>query len=118
MVVAQAKKHPLPNHPLRLVAFFIGVRRCGASLHRDFVQADILDGCPDDRQATRFRGEHINLIGALAHITEQTLNRIGRLNVSVHALRKGIESDEVLFILSQAAHRLEIALCVFSFEGC
>jgi hypothetical protein len=36
--------------------------------------------------------QHINLIGALTHITEQTLNRIGRLNVSVHALRKGIKS--------------------------
>ena len=92
MVVAQAKNHHFPNHPFRLVAFFTGVMRCGASLHRDFVQADILDGGPDDRQATRLRREHINLIGALAHITEQTLNRIGRLNVSVHALRKGIKS--------------------------
>ncbi len=37
------------------------------------VQANILDGGPDDRQATGLCGEHINLIGALAHIAEQTL---------------------------------------------
>ena len=90
----------------------------GASLHRDFVQADILDSRPDDRQATGLCREHINLIGALAHITEQTFNRIGRLNVSVHSLRKGIKGQEVLFILSQAADCLWIALSVFGFEGC
>jgi hypothetical protein len=42
---------------------------------------------------------------ALAHITEETLNRIGRLNVSVQRLRKGIKGQEVLFVLSQASHR-------------
>jgi hypothetical protein len=36
--------------------------------------------------------QHIDLIGALPHIAEETLNRIGGLNVSVHALRKGIKS--------------------------
>ena len=32
------------------------------------VQADILNSRPDDGQATGLRGEHVNLIGALAHI--------------------------------------------------
>ncbi len=57
----QAKKHLFPNHLLQLVAFFTVVVRFGASLHRDFVQADILDSRPHDRQATGLRREHINL---------------------------------------------------------
>ncbi len=32
------------------------------------VQADVLDGGPDNRDATRLRRKHINLIGALSHI--------------------------------------------------
>ena len=52
-----------------------------ASLYRDFVQADILDGRPDNGETTGLRREDVDLIGALAHITEQTLNRIGRLNM-------------------------------------
>ncbi len=83
------------------------------SSHRDFMQANILDGGPDDRQTTGLRREHINLIGALTHIAEQTLNGIGGLNVSVHGGRKGIKGQEVLFILSQAAGRLWIAFAVF-----
>ena len=42
--------------------------RFQASFHRDFVQTDILDRRPDDCQATRLCREHVNLIGALAHI--------------------------------------------------
>jgi len=113
IAVTQAKKHLFPNHLLQLVAFFTVVVRFGASLHRDFVQADILDGGPDDRQTTGLGGEHINLIGALTHIAEQTLNGIGGLNVSVHGGRKGIKAQEVIFILSQAADCLWIALRVF-----
>jgi hypothetical protein len=70
------------------------------------VQADILDGGPDDRQATGLRREHINLIGALTHEAPQTLNGIGRLNVAVQRGRKGIKGQEVIFILSQAANCL------------
>ena len=32
------------------------------------MQADILDGGPDDGEATGHRREHVDLIGALAHI--------------------------------------------------
>ncbi len=81
------------------------------------MQADILDHCPDDGQATHLGREHVNLIGALAHIAEQTFDGIGRLNVAVHALREPVKRQEVLFVLSQASHRLGIALTVFGFEG-
>jgi hypothetical protein len=54
------------------------------------VQAHILDGGPDNRQATGFRGEDIDLIGALAHITKEAFNGVRGANVPVHGLRKGI----------------------------
>jgi hypothetical protein len=54
------------------------------------VQTDVLDRCPDNREATTLRSEHINLIGALPYIAEQTFNGIGRLDKAVHALRKRI----------------------------
>jgi hypothetical protein len=76
------------------------------------VQADILNGRPDDGQATDLCGEHVDLISALPYIAEQTLNRIGGLKVSVHALRKRIKRQEGLFVLRQAAHRFWIALSV------
>jgi hypothetical protein len=69
------------------------------------VQADILDRGPNDGETTGLGGEHIDLIGALPHEASETLNSIGGLNVPVHALRKGIKRQEVLFILGQAAHR-------------
>ena len=81
------------------------------------MQADVLDGRPDNRKTTGLCREHVNLIGALAHIAEQALNGIGRLNVAVYCLRKRIKRQQVLFILSQASHRLWIPLAVFGFEG-
>ena len=76
------------------------------------MQADILNGRPDDGQATDLGGEHVDLVSALPYITEQTLNRIRGLNVPVQTLRKGIKRQEVLFVLRQAAHRFWIALSV------
>jgi hypothetical protein len=52
------------------------------------VQADILDRCPDDCQATGLRREHVDLLSPLPYITEQTFNSIRALNVSMHALRE------------------------------
>ncbi len=54
------------------------------------MQVDILDGGPDNRQATALGGKDIDLIGALAHIAEQAFNGIRGLNVPVQPLRKGI----------------------------
>jgi hypothetical protein len=68
------------------------------------VQENVLDRCPDDREATGLCREDINLIGALKHIAKETFDSIGRLNVSVHGGRKLVKRQEILFILSQAAH--------------
>jgi hypothetical protein len=62
----------------------------GAS-HRDFAQAHILDGGPDNRQATAFGGEDINLIGALTYVTKEAFDGIGRLDVSVHGGWQGVK---------------------------
>src|SRR6266700_3161303 len=51
------------------------------------------------------------------HIAEEALNGIGRLNVSMHRLRKLVKRQQVLFILSQASYRFWIALSVLGFEG-
>ena len=63
------------------------------------MQADILDRCPDNRQATGLRCEHINLMCALPHITEQTFDSIGRLNISVHGRWEFVKRQQVLFVL-------------------
>ena len=81
------------------------------------MQADILDGGPNDGQATGLRREHVDLISPLAHIAEKTFNGVGRLNVPVHGSREGIKRERLLFLLSQASDRLWIALAVFGFEG-
>jgi hypothetical protein len=81
------------------------------------MQADNLDGCPDDSQATRLGSEHVNLIGALPHEASETFNGIGGLNVSMHRGRKRIKRQEVFFVLSQASHRFGIALTILGFEG-
>jgi hypothetical protein len=41
------------------------------------VQTDVLDGRPDNGQATGLGGEHINLIGALPHIAEEAQSAHG-----------------------------------------
>src|SRR5215471_17216024 len=110
------QKHLFPNQPSRLAAFFTMVIRFGVSLHRDFVQSNVLDSGPDDRQATGLRGEHIDLIGALPHVAEHTLNGIGRLNMSAHGSRKLVKRQQVLFVLSQASYRFWIALSVPGFK--
>ncbi len=112
------KKHPLPQHPFWLAAFFRPVVLSShASFQREFVQTDILNRRPDDRQATGLGGEHVDLIGALPHKTLQTLNGIGRLDRVVHGRRKLVKGQQVLFIFSQTSHRLWIAFAVFGFEG-
>ena len=88
-----------------------------ALFYCDFVQADILHRCPDNRQATGLRREDVDLISPLPHIAEETLNGIGRLNVPMHRLRKRIKRQRLLFLLSQAPHRFWIAFAIFGFKG-
>ena len=54
------------------------------------MQANILDGRPDNGEATGLRREDVDLISPLPHEAPQTLNGVGGLNVSVHPLRKRI----------------------------
>jgi len=85
---ARRHKHLPLNHPLWLVGSSAAVLSPRILSQRKFVQADILDGGPDNRQATGLGREDINLIGALPHIAEETFDGIGRLNMSVQGLRK------------------------------
>ncbi len=82
------------------------------------MQADILDGGPNDCQATGLRCEHVDLVSPLPHIAKQTLNRIGRLNMPMHGGRELVKREGVLFVLRQTSHRFWIALAVLGFEGC
>ena len=52
------------------------------------MQADILDRRPNDRETTGLGREHIDLIGALPYVAEQTFDGISGLNVAVHRGRE------------------------------
>ena len=52
------------------------------------MQADILDGGPDNGQATGLCREHINLVGALPHIAIEAFNGIRGLNMPMHTLEE------------------------------
>lgn len=67
---ARAQKHLVLSQPLRLVAFLRAGISSRASSHRDFVQVDILESCPNDGEATGLGREDIDLIGPLPHILE------------------------------------------------
>jgi hypothetical protein len=45
---------------------------------RDFSRSNALHRGPDDGQATHLGGKDVNLIGALPHIAEETLDGISR----------------------------------------
>ncbi len=81
------------------------------------MQADVLDGGPDNGQATVLGRENVNVIGALAHLAEETLDGIGGLNVPMHCGWKRIKRQGLLFLLGQASHRFGIAFAIFGFEG-
>src|SRR6266700_8142319 len=110
-----------PPEPPLLGGYFGGLLTCmhpfSGPSHGYFVQADVLDGGPDNREATRLGGKHVDLIGALPHIAEEALNSIGGLNVAVHGDRELVKREEMLLILRQTAHRLRIAFAVFGLEG-
>ena len=85
--------------------------------HRNFMQADVLDRGPDNREATGLRREDVDLIGALTNVTEETLDGIGGPDVPVHRLRKIVKGESLLLLLGQAPHSLWIAFAIFGFEG-
>jgi hypothetical protein len=52
------------------------------------VQTDILDRRPDNGETTGLGCEHVDLIGALPHIAEETFGGIDGLKVLVHGFWK------------------------------
>ncbi len=79
---------------------------------------DILHHGPDNGQATGFRGEDVNLIGAPSHIAKQAFNGIRAANVAMHDLRESIKSQQMLLIFRETADRFWIAQVIFAFKGC
>jgi hypothetical protein len=63
-----------------------------------FMKADILHDRPHNGQTTHLGREGINLIGPLADIAEQALDRMSGLNVAMHRRGKGIKGQQMLFI--------------------
>jgi hypothetical protein len=49
--------------------------------------------------------QDINLIGTLPHVAEEAFDRIGRLDMSVHASRELVKRQQVRLILHQTADR-------------
>ena len=109
----EAQKPPPPEPPSLAGCWLTDRSQSEAALHRDFVQTDVLDGGPDNRETTGLHREHINLIGVLPNSAEQTFDGIGGLNMSVHRLRKLVERQGLLFLFGQASHRFWIALAIF-----
>jgi hypothetical protein len=64
---------------------------------------DILHRGPNNREATGFCRESINLVSALSHVTEKAFNGIGGASISMHHLWKGIKCQKMLFIFTEAA---------------
>ncbi len=94
------KRHlPLPQ-PSRLVDGQPITIPVSPLTDRNFWQADILHDRPHNAQARSLRRKGVNLIGALAHIAKQALNRIGAPNVTMQNRRKRIKGQQMLFILT------------------
>jgi hypothetical protein len=83
-----AQQLPPPHLPSLASCWLTPRSETEADSHRDCVQADILDGGPDNCQATVLGREDVNLIGALPDEAPEAFDGIGGLNVSVHGLRK------------------------------
>ncbi len=66
------QKPPPPEPPFLVGCLFTSTDDGSGASQRNFMQADVLDGRPNYGQATGFCGEHVNLIGTLPHIAEQT----------------------------------------------
>ena len=77
--------HPPSEAPSLAGCWLTDSSQSEAALQRDFVQTDVLDGGPDNRQTTGLRGEDVDLISALAHEAPKTFNGVGRLNMAVSA---------------------------------
>jgi hypothetical protein len=61
--------------------------------------------------------EHVNLVGALTNVAEQTLESVGRADIAVHRLRKRVKGQHLFFPFGQTPHGLWIEVSIFGFEG-
>src|SRR5713226_3189364 len=68
----------LLTHPFRLVVYVPTAISASPLRNGNLGQTDILHDSPDNGETTGFRGEGINLIGALPHIAKEAFNGIGR----------------------------------------
>ena len=107
------KSHLLLNHPFWLVIFLPRAIAVEPLADRNLRQADILHHGPNDSQTTAFRGEGVNLIRALPDIAKQAFNGVGASDVAMHDRRKGIKSQQVLFIFAQAPDSFRVAQAIF-----
>jgi len=78
------KRHLLPTHPFRLVAYVPIAISVQPLRDRNLWQADILHHRPHDGQTTGFCRKGINLIRALPDEASETFNGIGTANVAMH----------------------------------
>ena len=78
------------------------------------VQTDILDRCPDNREATGLRRECVNLICALSYVALRGFRWHWWFeDVGACGFRELVKRQGLLFLLSQASHRFWVALAVF-----
>ena len=103
---------PLTQH-FRLVVLTSTASRLQLLANWNFGKTYILHHSPDNGQTTGFRCESIDLISALSHVTEEALNRVRGANIAMHHLWKRIKREQMVFVLTQTAHRLWIALPIF-----
>ena len=111
------KEHFLLPGPFRLVAYEPPTITVQALLDWNPGHVYSLHHRPHNGETTGFGGEGINLIGSLSHIAEKAFDGVGRANVAMHDLRKGVKREQMLFILHQASDCLRIALLVLALEG-
>jgi hypothetical protein len=107
-----AKKHPFPNQPFRLVAFFLAA--ISSQEHYTEILCKRISWIVAQtiaRQLVSVVKTSICSVRCRTLLCE-TLNGIGALNGAVHPLGKGIKGQQVLFILNQASYRFWIALSV------
>ena len=107
------KNDLLLHHPFRLVVHGATAISASPLRNRNLRQTDILHDCPDNGETTGFRREGVNLIGALPDIAKEAFNRIGTANGAMHDGRKGIKSQQMLFIFAEAADSFRVAQAVF-----
>lgn len=109
----ESEQKPPPEPPSLAGCWLTAHFESRGDSQRDFVQADILDGGPDNRQATVLGREDVNLIVRCLTLLCEAFESMGGLNISVYSLRKLVKRQGLLFLFSQASHCFGIAFPIF-----